>query len=122
MMIARCQSLPHQFHLRDDQDLIKDALYILSCINQYQYPRRKGQQDQDRRRDTALLRGVLFPYVRKDSPELTQPVREKLVHLTKHLAFHLRQYRRKVCISLPVIAVSYFNLPVSIISNFIAGD
>lgn len=95
MMIARCQSFPYLFHLRDDQDLIKDALYILSCINQYQYPRRKGQQEQDQRRDTALLRGILFPYVRRDSPELTPPMRQRLVHLTKHLAFHLRQYRRK---------------------------
>lgn len=95
MMIARCQSFPYLFHLRDDQDLIKDALYILSCINQYQYPRRKSNREQDIRRDTALLRGILFPYVRRDSPELTPPVRQRLVHLTKHLAFHLRQYRRK---------------------------
>lgn len=95
MMIAMCQSYPYLFHLRDDQDLIKDALYILSCINQYQYPRRKGQQAQDRRRDTALLRGILFSYVKKNSPELSQPMRQRLVHLTKHLAFHLRQYRRK---------------------------
>jgi hypothetical protein len=95
MMIARCHSFPFMFPRLDDQDLIKDALYILSCINQYQYPRRKGQQDQDIRRDTALLRGVLFPYVRRDSPELTPPMRQRLVHLTRHLAFHLRQYRRK---------------------------
>lgn len=95
MMIARCQSFPYLFHLRDEQDLIKDALYILSCINQYQYPRRKGQQAQDRRRDTALLRGILFPYIKKTSPELSPLMRQKLVDLTKHLAFHLRQYRRK---------------------------
>ena len=95
MMVARCQSFPHLFHLRDDQDLIKDALYILSCVNQYQYPRRRDQQAQDQRRDTALLRGILFPYVKRTSPELPQPMRQRLVHLTKHLAFHLRQYRRK---------------------------
>lgn len=95
MMIARCQSFSFLFPLQQEQSLIMDALYILSCINQYQYPRRKGQQAQDRRRDTALLRGILFPYFDMDSHELPQPMRQKLEHLTKHLAFHLRQYRRK---------------------------
>lgn len=95
MMIARCQSYPRLFHLRDGHDLIKDALYILSYINQYQYPCRKDHQAKDRRRDTALLRGILFPYVKRNSTELSQPMRQRLVHLAQHLAFHLRQYRRK---------------------------
>lgn len=95
IIIHQCATKHLQFLNSDARDPIKNALYILSCINQYEYPRRHGWEEQDRRRDTALMRGVLYHYVKPNDPLFT-PVRwEKLDNLNEHLAFQLRLQRRK---------------------------
>lgn len=93
MTIHDCAAKPALFKNQNESDCIKNALYILSCVNQYEYPRRKDQTEQDRRRDTALLRGVLWPYV-QDS-QLTEARRGILENLNEHLAFQLRLQRRR---------------------------
>ncbi|KAK8009922.1 hypothetical protein PG990_008887 [Apiospora arundinis] len=90
-----CATKHHQFLNPDGRDPIKNALYILSCINQYEYPRRQGREEQDRRRDTALLRGVLYPYAISNDPLFTPGRYEQLNNLNEHLAFQLRLQRRK---------------------------
>lgn len=94
-MIQKCRiltELPEEVHM---QPLLRDSLYVLSCINQYQYPRHIGNQIVDERRDIALLRGVLAPYVKADDQILTPTLQKKVENLTVHLAFRLRLYRRK---------------------------
>ncbi|KAK5076407.1 hypothetical protein LTR51_002089 [Lithohypha guttulata] len=70
LMIRKCRILakPSPVH--------RDTLYILSCINQYQYPRR-SKGGNDNRRDVALLRGILYPYL-QDSEKLPETLRKKL--------------------------------------------
>ena len=104
-MIQKCRVLSDTFtDVRLDSEST-DSLYILSCINQYEYPRRSARDSRyqtngttdwaraDRRRDVALLRGVLFPYV--GSTGLSNDLREQLVNLNQHLAFQLRLQRRR---------------------------
>lgn len=89
LMIRKCQKLS-----RKGNSALKDSLYILSCINQYQYERRPPERGYDQRRDVALLRGVLHPYV-QSSQGLPDELRDKLGCLTTHLAFQLRLQRRR---------------------------
>lgn len=98
--IHQCATRPAQFEKWDDRGHIENALYILSCVNQYEYPRRpETQAAQDRRRDTALLRGVLYPYVvvvpGDKKGTLNEEQRAKLENLNEHLSFQLRLQRRK---------------------------
>ncbi|KAK7955697.1 uncharacterized protein PG986_004919 [Apiospora aurea] len=58
---------------------------MLSYIYQYEYPRR----------NTALLRVVLYPYVRRDDNKLTEERFYKLQNYNEHIAFQLRLQRRK---------------------------
>ncbi|KAK5090181.1 hypothetical protein LTR05_000351 [Lithohypha guttulata] len=88
LMIRKCR-------IRSKRSSVhRDTLYILSCINQYQYPRRPKTDGNDHRRDVALLRGILYPYV-QDSEKLPDTLRNKLECLSTHLAFQLRLQRRK---------------------------
>ncbi|KAK7957748.1 hypothetical protein PG988_012596 [Apiospora saccharicola] len=94
--IHDCAAKSALFTSPDESHRPKNALYILSCVNQYEYPRRKDMSEQDKRRDTALLRGVLWPYVKTDDARLSiRNRREKLENLNEHLAFQLRLQRRK---------------------------
>ncbi|KAK7926575.1 hypothetical protein PG985_003573 [Apiospora marii] len=93
MTIHHCASKPALFKNQNESDCVKNALYILSCVNQYEYPRRRSKAEQDQRRDTALLRGVLWPYVL--DTELIEARRGKLENLNENLAFQLRLQRRK---------------------------
>lgn len=68
--IHACATRPAQFEKQNESDRIENAFYILSCVNQYEDPRRPDKTAQDQRRDTALLRGVLWPYVKTDDPRL----------------------------------------------------
>ncbi|KAK8081126.1 hypothetical protein PG997_008944 [Apiospora hydei] len=73
---------------------IENALYILSCLNQDEYPKHKEKQD--KRRNTALLRGVLYLYVRRDDDDkLTEERLYKLQNYNEHLDFQQRLQRRK---------------------------
>lgn len=93
-MIQKCRILTTATDEPEMQPLLRDSLYILSCINQYQYPRNTLNPLAYERRDTALLRGVLAPFV-KDQVQFPLALREKIDNLTLHLAFQLRLYRRK---------------------------
>lgn len=98
-MIHQCRRLSTVPLSSEMQMVVRDTLYILSCVNQYEY-RRRGPEDT--RRDTALLRGVLFPFmtVRKNARTdknkyLTRKVQKRLTGLAHHLAFQLRLQRRR---------------------------
>lgn len=88
LMIRKCQLLSM------DKPVLKDTLFVLSCINQYQYERRPLDRGDDHRRDVALLRGILYPFV-VSNEKLPSPLRQKLECLATHLAFQLRLQRRK---------------------------
>lgn len=75
------------------RDSVKDSMYILSCLNQYECARSKG--DSFTARDTAILRGVLHPYIVDNDPEVPPELRVKLRNLNTHLAFQLRLQRRR---------------------------
>lgn len=94
-MIQRCRMLVYSTEEPDMQPLLRDSLYVLSCINQYQYPRNLDHPLAYERRDIALLRGVLAPYVNHDEVNFPPLLRKKVNSLTMHLAFQLRLYRRK---------------------------
>ncbi|KAJ9663651.1 hypothetical protein H2198_000663 [Neophaeococcomyces mojaviensis] len=89
LMIRKCQILSITDPVR------RDSLYILSCINQYQYPRSSEEYHSYNRRDIALLRGVLYPFVSSYDKSLSDTLRTKLENLTDHLTFQLRLQRRK---------------------------
>ena len=95
--IGQCQRRPSSW-ADENPDIIKDALYVLSCINQYEYPRRPPSRSSQpnfsyMRRDQALLWGIMFPYI--ESPHINDLQRSKLEDITKLLAFHLRLQRRR---------------------------
>lgn len=94
LTIGECQALPSLWRGNNDS-IIKDALYILSCINQYEYPRHAPGHPKPfyRRRDQALLRGILFPYTQSVAIDRSQ--RQTLQDMAKLLAFHLRLQRRR---------------------------
>lgn len=95
MTIHACALKPTQFRNSDASGHIRNSLYILSCVNQYEYLRRGLLVAQAQRRDRALLRGVLHPYVRAEDPMLTTDRRKILENWNEHLAFQLRLQRRK---------------------------
>lgn len=93
--IGKCQSMASMSG-GQTREVITDALYILSCINQYEYPRKEPYPSDKllyMARDQALLRGVLFPYI--IDTRINDLQRKKLEDITKLVGFHLRLQRRR---------------------------
>lgn len=92
-MMHKCRVWYKKPKYTDTGPIVRDTLYILSCINQYEYPRRDAEGKKYLRRDTALLRGTLFPYLNSDI--LSEAEQRHLANITQHLAFQLRLLRRR---------------------------
>ena len=114
-MIRRAGSLARE----KGGSLVIDAYYVLSCINQYEYPYENDPDDT--LRDKALIHGVLGPlHTQHGTPESNKRAQALLVNL----AFHLRLQRRKAILPL-LINVLWFLIAfvISIVIAFVKlGD
>lgn len=120
VLIHECSVKFGLFRLPETREEIRDALFILSCVNQYEYPRRE-QVGRDLRRDSALLKGILYPYF-KDG--ISERQRRTLANFNQHLAFQLRLQRRKGVYPI-FISIGWFGMAFafSIVISFAAlGD
>lgn len=112
--IHQCRILSQAPQEPEMRAAVRDTLYILSSINQFEY-RRRGPMDQQR--DTALLRGILFPYV--EDAYLDVKARNKLTGLAQNLAFQLRLQHRRGVVPLIISLVWFFlALIFSIVTAF----
>lgn len=88
--------------------IVKDAFYVLSCVNQYEYPsytqtrlRRRWETDTERQvrqraRDKVLLYGLYRPLTRVYSGHYLprDDIKDTRI-LLSNLAYQLRMYRRR---------------------------
>ncbi|KPI43622.1 uncharacterized protein AB675_6994 [Cyphellophora attinorum] len=79
---------------REVQEQASDAYYVLSCINQYEFPTKPRDEERQRfLRNTMVLRGTLWPLL--EDQEIHETQRHQLHILTANLAYQLRLQRRK---------------------------
>lgn len=87
-MMDKCQQIG-----RTGEQIERDTLFILSCINQYEFPRNNANNNLFLRRNIALLRGTLFPYLAEDVIDTAK--RQRLTNITQHLALRLKLMGKK---------------------------
>lgn len=113
-LIQRCSSLSHSSIWPDLHIHATDAYYVLSCINQYEFPTYGRNWDA---RNLAVLQGTLWPLLQQDP--LLADKREQLRKMTSNLAFQLRMQRRKAVWPLAVSIIWFLiAFVISIVTAF----
>ena len=110
LMIRRCSRSASEATDNRVSRYADDAYYVLSAINQYEFP---GPSSNDANtwttRNTALIQGALAPLLRRGAGDGHIPDKkwERLQHITSNLAFQLRMQRRKAVWPLAV-SIAWF--------------